>query len=181
MANTQQQRERSLLLQELIKLATTEQTQAAAKAAGLKDPRIAERIAETLHTHDSIYNPNPRGPKTRFTADVLETAYNILSDPGYESYTASRLRDKLIKDRKLDPPVDADNLLMHLKEYCREQGHVLLTTATGTVFEIKPANKSKRVEWCEGVQQLLKQHPMSSWIFEDEVEVEQDPHPKCEW
>jgi hypothetical protein len=180
MKSTKQQRERAKFIQHLIEIVTPAQKRAAAKAAGLKDPRVAERIARSLQAHGSIRKPGPRGPKTKFTAAVLKHAYDVLSDPQYEWYTSKTLRDKLIEDHVLDPPVDTDNLLSHLKAYCKQHGHELLTTATGTIFEITPANKAKRVQWCKDVKAQLKKNPLTSWMFDDEVAIEQDPHPKCE-
>ena len=63
--------------------------------------------------------------------------------------------------------------------YCKEHGHELSTTAMGTVFEIKLANKSRRVGWCKQQKELLKEHSLGSWEFEDEVEIEEHLHPKC--
>ena len=31
------------------------------------------------------------------------------------------------------------------------------------------------------MQAKLEEYPVDSWIFEDETEIEEHPHPKCRW
>lgn len=70
------------------------------------------------------------GPTFKFTDEGLRVAWDILAAPRSKLYTGMRLRERLLDDHVLPPPVDVKKFLHHLEQYCRNQGHALCTRAT---------------------------------------------------
>ena len=176
---SKQQHVRAAFVSECLQQMTPAQEGAALAAAGVSNRHMKRHIIDCLGQYSTICSPTKRGRKTRFTDCMLKAAYDLVPDPGDVFYTGPRLRDKLIEDGVMSAPVDTDNLLAHLSTYCSQQGHKLYTTSTGTVFCIHPAAMKSRVAWCKELVQLLLAHPLESWMFEDETQIEEEPHPKC--
>lgn len=172
---------RALYLIEVLKRISPAEEAAARAAANVKDTKTKKRLIECLTSHHALTSPAKRGPASKFTAEVLHAARDAVADPGCGLYTGRSLTEKLIHDGLLHPPVDTDNFMRHFEAFLKARGETLDPTFTGTVFAIRGVNKEKRVQWCKEVQQLLQEVPLENWIFEDETEVEQEPHPKGMW
>lgn len=173
-----QQQLRARYVASCLEQITPKQQKAALQNVGSKDKHLKRKIIDCLATHYSIYPPRKHCRPLKYSSQLLQAAYDLLADPGNVLYTGPKLKETLAQQHLVDFPICTNTLLQHLKEFCVKKGHRLLTTFTGTIFLVTPASKPRRVQWCREIQAKLVQYPVDSWIFEDETEIEEHPHPK---
>lgn len=175
------QKHRAGFVRECLQQITPQQEIKALKAIGSSDRKLKRRVIQCLTDYQALCSPGKRGRKTRFGEDILEAAYDAVSNPGTSLYTGPTLRDKLVREGLMQLPVDTKNFLQHFEAYVRDRGQRLVTTSTGTIFCIHTAAREERVRWCKMVLERLQQYPIEQWVFEDETSIEEEPHPKCRY
>lgn len=175
------QRHRAAYVRAALQQLTPKQDTAARAAVGSKDPKIKKRLIECLDAYSSLTSPAKRGPDSKFTPAILDAAREYIIDPGDKLWTGPSLVEQLQIDGQLTGPVDIDNFMRHLRERCKEMGETLITNYTGSIFAIPRASMPVRLSWSKEVLEVLKDHPLKDWIFEDETVIEQSPHPKGVW
>jgi hypothetical protein len=176
-----QQQQRAKFVMSCLEQIKPEQAKEALKEIGSNDRHLKRKVINCLKDHYSIYPPRKRCRPLKYSPELLQAAYNLLADPGDVLYTGPKLKERLTQDHLVDFPICTDTLLQHLKTFCASKGHRLLTTFTGTIFLVSPASQRRRLQWCRETQAKLVEDPVDSWIFEDETEIEEHPHPKGRW
>lgn len=175
------QRRRAAYAAAALQQLTPRQDAAARAAAGCKDVKTKKRLIESLSDYHALVSPAKRGPASKFSAEIMDTAREHIIEPGDRLWTGPSIIEQLQEDGWLTGRVDVDNFMKHLKARCKEMKEVLFTHSTGTVFLIPEASKPGRLAWSKKVEEDLIAYPLDRWVFEDETGCEENPHPKGTW
>jgi hypothetical protein len=149
----------------------------ACKCSGLSrkaHARIVHMFIEKGNAADNCRSGRP----TLYTADVMDAAYNVLTDPESGLLTGRKLKKRLVAEGILHADSDDHNFLIHLKEHIKSQGRRLITNSVQTTFYITKTDVADRLLYAQKMTDLLKQISLEDLVFVDEVTLEESPHPK---
>lgn len=147
----------------------------AASASGLRGKHTKRRIYERLkNTHTLADRPRSGRPR-KYSATQFEAALHIIQ---HEHVDSKRLVGKLVAAGYLDPRSDVRTFMCRFKEWCQQQGISLTVGATKTTFTSKETDKPQRVKFCKDMLEVIKHQGLKGVMFEDEIALEESPHPK---
>lgn len=157
-----------------LQLADSGRAQRAAGVGRMVHQRSVDLLAETGSLSD-----RPRsGRPMVYTDSQMEYAYDVLCNQEYGKLTGTALLKQLIEDGEIHTTANPDRFLKHLREFIESKGQRLITNSTQTTFFLAVKDVATRLKYAKGMVRDLAHRPIGSITFEDEVTLEQSPHPK---
>jgi hypothetical protein len=158
------------------------QTGSQAKAERLSGSscKMHERIIKLLIDTGDIYDRKSSPKPTKYTPQVMQRVYNVLTDKKAPRLTGRKLMKKSKEEGTLHQTAERKAFMKRLHATVRSKGHRLSTNSTENTFYITKKDEGDRMKYSHHLLNLLQQSPdvLSGLIFVDETTLEEAPHPK---
>ena len=148
---------------------------------GIRDARYKTGLEQRLQRLLDGVVPAKRGPKTRYTDEVMRAA---LEECSREACINEReLAERLIDNGVLAPPVKVEWFMQRFKDWLKEHEYKLIITTHGLKYEMHAAEAMRRVEFCMGMlSRLARGQPgLNGILFGDTTTLLAVPHPKSRY
>lgn len=155
----------------------THNTAYAARVSGLSG-HAKSRILDILCRNGHLGDTERSGRPPVYKVDMYEQAFMIVGSDATGKLTGKSLVKHLKQEGVLHQSADVRRFLQHFKAYVKEQGYTLLTNYRKTTFYLSPRDITHRLAWSNEQLQRLDLGYLENMVFEDEVTLEQCPHPK---
>ena len=138
------------------------------------------RIIQMLARQGSLSSGPKSGRPLSYTENEMEAAYDLLCNQTEVLLTGVSLLKQLIEDGLLHTDASPQRFLEHLKAFIMRKGHRLITNSTRTTFFLAKGDIKLRLSFAGDMLKDLEKRKLTSLVFEDEVLLEEGPHPKGE-
>jgi len=140
-----------------------------------------QRILDILCRNGHLGDSDRSGRPPVYNEGSMEVAFDRIAEDTTGKMTGKSLVKDLKHEGKLHQSADVRRFLQHLRAYVKERGHTLLTNYRKTTFYLSPRDITQRLAFSKKQLELISQGYLDNFVFEDEVTLEESPHPKGQW
>jgi hypothetical protein len=136
--------------------------------------RILDMLCRNGHLEDSGRSGHP----PVYTKAMMEAAYVKVVNDNTGKLTGKSLVQLLKREGRLHLTADVRRFIRHLKTHIKAKGQKLLTNYRRTTFYLSKRDEGMRLAHAHYMMRLLDAGYLDNMVFEDEVILEESPHPK---
>lgn len=137
-----------------------------------------KRILDLLCRNGHLGDSDRTGRPAVYTEAIMEAAYVKVVNDNTLKLTGRSLVKLLKREGQLHLTADVERFLEHLTTYIKSKGQKLLTNYTRTTFYLSKRDEGLRLAHAHYMMRLLDAGYLDNMVFEDEVILEESPHPK---
>jgi hypothetical protein len=136
--------------------------------------RIIAMLSRNGHLEDSDRSGRP----AVYTEAMMEAAYVRVVNDTTGKLTGKSLVQLLKREGQLHLTADVQWFLEQLTTHIKQKGQKLLTNYRRTTFRLSKRDEGVRLACAHVTLRLVDAGYLDSFVFEDEVVLEESPHPK---
>jgi hypothetical protein len=149
----------------------------ACRVSGLSHHAL-KRIIRMLCRNGHLEDSGRSGRPPVYKGAMLEAAYVKVVKDNTGKLTGKSLVQQLKREGQLHQTADVRRSLRHLRVHVKGKGQKLLTNYRRTTFYLSKRDEGLRLAHAHDTLRLLDAGYLSNLVFEDEVILEESPHPK---
>ena len=161
----------------LVAYIQTSDREYAGRVSGLS-ANAYSRILDIMCRNGHLGDSDRSGRPPVYNDAMMEVAFHRVANDTTGKMTGKSLVKDLKHEGHLHLTADVRRFLQHFKLYVKMRGHTLLTNYRKTTFYLSPRDITLRLAFSNKQLELLSLGYLPNFVFEDEVTVEESPHPK---
>ena len=138
------------------------------------------RMIQMLARQGNLSSGPKSGRPLSYKDNEMEAAYDLQCNQTEVLLMGVSLLKQLIEDVLLHTEASPQRFLEHLKAFIMRKGNKLITNSTRTTFFLAKGDIKLRLSFAGDMLKDLETRKLTSLVFEDEVLLEEGPHPKGE-
>lgn len=137
-----------------------------------------ERILRMLCRNGHLEDSDRSGRPHVYTEAMMEAAYVKVVNDNTLKLTGTSLVKLLKREGQLHLQADVRWFIRKLTAHIKKKGQKLITNYTRTTFFLTKRDEDLRLTHAHAMLKLLDAGYLNNIVFEDEVTLEESPHPK---
>lgn len=146
--------------------------------SGLKSKKTHSRIMKRLKTYHTLEDVERPGRPHKFTAEILDEALRVLMGNVEEFFNTKQFVAFLKEENIVENDAGVYYFMAQLKTYAKQQEVRLVVGRQRMTFVLNSSHKLARRMWCRNNQDTMNEEWVKSVWWEDEIMIEEAPHPK---